>query len=240
MKKRKISEQNLRKPSGRFASESDILGKKVQAATAVISEARLILVLRHIPTDALEGLVPALLEGGIRVIEVALNSSDALAQLKFLRRYDVCLGAGTVLDFESATASIDAGVDFLFSPIRSSFFLPLCQERRVLGIPGGLTPTEIYDLHRGGAHFIKVFPSSIGGARYIRELLAPLRGLKLIPAGGVSRQTVHEFLHAGAAAVAVGREIADPRLAAARDFAEIASRASQFTEKIRSFSQVAR
>lgn len=215
-------------------------GNKAEAAADVIAESRLIVVLRHIPRDALEGMVPALLEGGVRVVEVALNSPDALAQLDLLRRYDLCLGAGTVLDQESANAAIDAGVDFLLSPIRSSFFLPFCERHRVLGIPGGLTPTEIYDLHRQGAYFIKVFPSSFGGARYLKEILSPFGELKLIPAGGVSLQTVDGFFEAGAAAVAVGTEIADPRLAAAGDFAEIASQANRFTEKIRSLSRAER
>jgi len=230
MKRRKSSDRVLRKHSRKAR------GSRAEAAEHVIAESRLIVVLRHIPMDALDGMAPALLEGGVRVVEVALNSPDALAQLDLLRRYDLCLGAGTVLDQESAIAAIDAGVDFLFSPVGSPFFLPFCKKHGVLGIPGGLTPTEIYDLHRQGAYFIKVFPSSFGGVRYLKEILSPFRELKLIPAGGVSLQTVDGFLQAGAEAVAVGTEIADPRLAAARDFAKIANRANRFTEKIRSLS----
>ncbi len=207
-------------------------------AAAAIAETKLIVVLRYIPMEAVDGVAKALRRGGIRVLEVALNTPRALDQLRLLTEYDFCLGAGTAMDEQSARTAIDAGVEFLFSPIRSSFFLPLCRERSVVGIPGGLTPTEIYTLHAEGAEFIKVFPGSLGGPEYIREILAPCERLKLVPAGGVNLQTLEAFLEAGAAAVAVGKEIADPRLAAERNFAEIANRAAQFTEKIASFSRI--
>jgi 2-dehydro-3-deoxyphosphogluconate aldolase/(4S)-4-hydroxy-2-oxoglutarate aldolase len=187
--------------------------------------------------DSLADVASALREGGVRVVEVALNSPNAIGQLQLLSRYDFCLGAGTALDEQSATAAIKAGAAFLFSPIRSPFFLPLCRRHDVLGIPGGLTPTEIYQLQREGAQFIKVFPGSLGGPQYIREILAPCGNLRLIPAGGVSLQTLDAFLESGVAAVAVGTEIADPRLAASKNFEEIARRGNRFTEKIKSFSK---
>ncbi len=207
-------------------------------AAAAIAETKLIVVLRYIPMEAVDGVAKALRRGGIRVLEVALNTPRALDQLRLLRGYDFCLGAGTALDEQTARAAIDAGVEFLFSPIRSSFFLPLCRERGVVAIPGGLTPTEIYTLHAEGAEFIKIFPGSLGGPEYVREILAPCESLKLVPAGGVNLQTLEAFLEAGAAAVAVGTEVADPHLAGERDFTEIANRAAQFTEKIASFSRI--
>lgn len=209
------------------------------ASTArAIQEARLIVVLRHIPMEAIDGVARALREGGVRVLEVALNSRQALDQLRLLRGYDFCLGAGTALDEQTAKAALDVGVDFLFSPVRRSFFLPFCRERNVVGIPGGLTPTEIYALHTEGAEFIKVFPGSLGGPDYIHEILAPCESLRLIPAGGVDLHTLDAFLQAGAAAVAVGKEIADPSLAAEKKFAEIAKRAAQFAQNIKSFSKI--
>jgi 2-dehydro-3-deoxyphosphogluconate aldolase/(4S)-4-hydroxy-2-oxoglutarate aldolase len=208
------------------------------STASAIAESRLIVVLRHIPMDAIAGVANALREGGVRVLEVALNTPKALDQLRLFRGYNFCLGAGTALDEETAKAAIDAGAAFLFSPIRSPFFLPLCRERNVVGIPGGLTPTEIYILHEEGAVFIKVFPGSLGGPEYIREILAPCENLRLVPAGGVDLQTLDAYLEAGVAAVAVGKEIVDPGLAAKKNFAEIAKRAARFTEKIKSFSRM--
>lgn len=232
----------LKKPQGsdrgaRKHADSRAAAGRAEAAALSIAETRLIAIIRHVPTDVLEGVVFALIEAGVRVFEVALNSRDALTQLRLLRKYSICLGAGTVLNEESAIAAIDAGADFLFSPIRASFLLPLCRERGVLGIPGGLTPSEIYDLHKQGAVFVKVFPASTGGARHIAEVLAPLENLKLIPTGGVNLQTAEEFLEAGAAALAVGSGIVDPRLITSGMFSEIANRGRQFVEKTRSFAR---
>ena len=200
---------------------------------AVIAETKLIVVLRHIPLETLDGVATALREGGVRVLEVALNTPRALDQLRLLRQYDFCLGVGTALHEQTTRAAIDAGAEFLFSPIRSSFFLPLCRERGVVGIPGGLTPTEIYTLHAEGADFIKVFPGSLGGPKYIQEILAPCEDMRLVPAGGVDLRNLDDYLDAGVAAVAVGKEIASPRLAAERNFREIAQQAARFNEKIR-------
>jgi len=204
---------------------------------AAIVESKLIVVLRHIPLEGLDGVAAALRGGGVRVLEVALNTPGALEQLELLRRYDFCLGAGTALHEQAAREAIDAGAEFLFSPIRSDFFLPLCRERGVVGIPGGLTPTEIYTLHAEGAEFIKLFPSLLGGPEYTREILAPCEDLKLVPAGGVNLHNLESYLDVGVAAVAVGMEIVSPRLAAERNFKTIAQQAAQFTEKIKSFCE---
>jgi 2-dehydro-3-deoxyphosphogluconate aldolase/(4S)-4-hydroxy-2-oxoglutarate aldolase len=204
---------------------------------AAIAESKLIVVLRHIPLGVLDGVADALRAAGVRVLEVALNTPGALKQLELLRRFDFCLGAGTALREQAAKEAIAAGAEFLFSPIRSDFFLPLCRERSIVGIPGGLTPTEIYTLHAEGAPLIKVFPGSLGGPEYVREILAPCEDLKLVPAGGVDLLNLESYLAAGVAAVAVGTEIVSPRLAADRDFKVIARQAAQFTEKIKSFSE---
>ncbi len=209
-----------------------------ETTTRIITESKLIIVLRGVPMDALDGVAGALREVGIRVLEVALNTPDAMVQLQRLRRYDFCLGAGTAIEEHAAKAALDAGVTFLFSPIRSSFFLPLCRARGVLGIPGGWTPTEIYTLRQEGAALIKLFPGSLGGPEYLREILAPCQDLRLIPAGGVDLQTLESFLQAGAVAVAVGAEIVDPHLVAQKNFGEIAYRAAQFIEKIKAYSKL--
>jgi len=218
-------------------TDSRTAAGRAEAAALSIAENRLIAIIRHVPTNVVEDVLLVLIEAGVRVFEVALNSRDALTQLRLLRKNSICLGAGTVLNEESAIAAIDIGVDFLFSPIRSSFLLPLCRERGVLGIPGGLTPSEIYDLHEQGAVFVKVFPASIGGARYVAEVLAPLDNLKLIPTGGVNLQNAGEFLKAGAAALAIGSGIVDPHLITSGRYSEIAIRGRQLVEKARSFAQ---
>lgn len=201
-----------------------------------IASESLIVVLRGIPPTALDPLARALLEGGIRIVEVTLNSPHALEEIAQLRTYNFCLGAGTAVQEDLAEAAIDAGAQFLFSPISQSFFLPLCRKRGVVAIPGGFTPTEIYQLHYAGADFVKFFPAWLGGAQYVGDILAPCQDLKLIPVGGVSAETLEEYFRAGVVAVGVGQEIVDAELIDRQDYKEISRRAQSYVEKISTFS----
>ncbi|MFQ5662613.1 MAG: bifunctional 4-hydroxy-2-oxoglutarate aldolase/2-dehydro-3-deoxy-phosphogluconate aldolase [Terriglobia bacterium] len=205
-------------------------------AAQAIANAGLIVVLRGVPRTALDPVARALRRGGVRVVEVALNSPQALEEVSRLRDYDFCLGAGTAVEEGLAEAAIDAGAQFLFSPIAQSFFLPLCRKRGVVAIPGGFTPTEIYHLHYAGAHFVKIFPGWLGGPQYVREILAPCEELRLVPAGGVSVDTLEEYFRAGAVAVGVGQEIVSGELIDREDYEEITRRAQSFVEKISTLS----
>lgn len=198
----------------------------------VIANAGLIVVLRGVPPTALELVARALLRGGVRVVEVALNSPRALEEISLLRNYDFCLGAGTAVREDLAEAAIDAGAKFLFSPISQSFFLPLCRKRGVVAIPGAFTPTEVYHLHYAGADFVKIFPGWLGGPEYIRDILAPCQDLRLIPAGGVGVETLEGYFHAGAVAVGVGQEIVNVELVNREDYEAISRRAQSYVEKI--------
>ncbi len=200
----------------------------------LIAESGLIVILRNVPLEVLEPVATSLREAGVRVVEVALNSPKALEQIRHLKRYDFCLGAGTALDETTSAAAIKAGARFLFSPVCSTFFLRLCRQRRVLPIPGALTPTEIYRLQTEGVEFIKLFPASLGGPDYIRDILAPGKDLQLVATGGVTLDTLAAYLDAGAAAVAIGKEIVDPQLVAEKNCREIGRRARRFVETIKS------
>ncbi len=185
-------------------------------------------ILRGLPLDHLRQTAHALREAGVQVVEVAMNSPQAVKQLKTLRDFDFCLGAGTILSQDDAEAAVNAGAQFLFSPIYQPFFIPFCEQRRVLGIPGAFTPSEIYSLYLRGIPYIKLFPGMPLGPGYLRQLLGPVPGLQLIPTGGVTLTVAEEYLAAGAAAVAVGTEIANAELVAAGRFQEIAERARAF------------
>ncbi len=198
----------------------------------IVIDAKLIVILRQIPLDAAEQVAAALREAGVRIIEVAMNSERPLEQLRLLRRHGFCVGAGTILDKEQAEAAIRAGARFLFTPIRPAFFMSVCRSWRVLGIAGGLTPTEIYALHREGNQLIKLFPSVPFGPEYVRQIMAPCPSLKLIPTGGVTLSLAENFLSAGAVAIAVGQEIVDQRLLEAGRANKIADRARSFVAMI--------
>ena len=197
-------------------------------AVQTIADARLIVVLRYMSLDGLPETATALREAGVRVVEVAMNSAQAVEQLHGLRELGFCVGAGTILAQEEAEKAARAGAQFLFSPCRSPFFLPFCQQQGILGIAGGLTPTEIYSLSQQGCELIKLFPCVPFGPDYVRQILAPCPSLRLIPTGGVTLASAEEFLLAGAAAVAVGTEIANPGWVVAGRFDQIAERAHAF------------
>ena len=122
------------------------------------------------------------------------------------------LGSGTVTDAEQAAATIDAGAEFVVSPSLHPEVIAMTKKLGKVSIPGALTPTEVITAWRAGADYVKIFPcSAVGGASYLRALLAPLPELRLIPTGGVTLATAADFLKAGARALGVGTDLVNPR-----------------------------
>lgn len=157
--------------------------------------------------------VEALLAGGISVLEITMTVPGAVQLIRSLcDRYAgrAVVGAGTVLTREQAGACIDAGALFVVSPGLDVPTVEYCRSRGVSVMPGSLTPTEVITAWRAGADMVKVFPCfAMGGAKYLKALKAPLPEVKLLPTGGVSLQTAHEYIAAGASALGVGAELVD-------------------------------
>jgi len=152
-----------------------------------------------------------MMAGGVSVVEVTMTvpgAVDVLRELKSEYGAKLLLGSGTVTTAEEAEATIEAGAEFVVSP---SFHPEVVARTRALGkvsIPGALTPTEVIAAWRAGADYVKIFPcSAMGGASYLKSLLAPFPFLKLIPTGGVTLQTAEGFLRAGARALGVGSDL---------------------------------
>jgi len=171
----------------------------------------LIPVLRASSVQLGHALVDAMMAGGVTVVEVTMTVPNALTLLRELKQRHgkkLLLGSGTVTDATQAAATIDAGAEFVVSP---SLHLDVIAKTRELGrvsIPGALTPTEVIAAWRAGADYVKVFPcSAMGGASYLKSLLAPFPEVKLIPTGGVTLQTAPDFLKAGARALGVGTDL---------------------------------
>jgi 2-dehydro-3-deoxyphosphogluconate aldolase/(4S)-4-hydroxy-2-oxoglutarate aldolase len=157
---------------------------------------------------------------------------DLLKELKKAYGAKLLLGSGTVITGDEAEATIDAGAEFVVSP---SFHLDVVERTKRLGklsIPGSLTPTEVITAHRAGADYVKIFPcSAMGGAPYLKALLAPFPHLKLIPTGGVTLATAESFLQAGARALGVGSDLVN--LAAVE-----AGRPETITETARAYLEI--
>jgi 2-dehydro-3-deoxyphosphogluconate aldolase/(4S)-4-hydroxy-2-oxoglutarate aldolase len=176
-----------------------------------LEQVGLIPVLRASSVQAGQALVDAMMAGGITVVEVTMTVPDALILLRELKQRhgnSLLLGSGTVTDAAQAEATIDAGAEFVVSPSLHFDVIAKTKELSKVSIPGALTPTEVITAWRAGADYVKVFPcSAMGGASYLKSLLAPFPELKLIPTGGVTLQTAADFLKAGARALGVGQDL---------------------------------
>ena len=197
----------------------------------------LVAILRH--TDASRAIetAEALRGAGVEVVEVTMNTSGALGMLRAIAAEfgpRLVVGAGTVMSAEAAGQAIDAGAALIVSPHLDEAIVRFCAERQVAVIPGAFTPTEIFRAWSNGASLVKVFPAGPVGPRYIRDILAPLNEVPLVPTGGVTLDNAAEFIRAGAAALGLGSALVNPKLVAAGRFDEIAGTARAFLEAIKS------
>jgi 2-dehydro-3-deoxyphosphogluconate aldolase/(4S)-4-hydroxy-2-oxoglutarate aldolase len=177
----------------------------------------------------------ALVSGGLDAIEFTMTTPGALRTLEEAsgRLGDhVVLGAGTVLDAETARLAIMSGARFIVSPTLDEQVVRMCHRYDVACVPGAFSPSEALRAWEMGADLVKIFPATSLGPSYVKDLLAPLPQLRLIPTGGVSLENVPSFVRAGATAVAVGRSLVDPELVASTQFGKIAEVAGAFREAV--------
>jgi 2-dehydro-3-deoxyphosphogluconate aldolase/(4S)-4-hydroxy-2-oxoglutarate aldolase len=164
------------------------------------------------PGDILE-IANALYKSGIRCMEITLNSEDALQAIQNIARQmegRILVGAGTVLNAASAADAIAAGAKFIISPITDIETITKTKELGAVSIPGAFTPTEIFKAYTAGGDIIKVFPGS-SGPGFIKEILAPLPHIPLMPTGGVSLENISDFKKAGAVAYGIGKALVDTK-----------------------------
>lgn len=174
----------------------------------------LVPVLRAESIDQALALAEAIAAGGVTVLEITMTVPGAMQVMRKLAetRPDILIGAGTVLDPETARMCILEGAQFVVSPALNVKTVEMCHRYSVAVLPGALTPTEIVTAWQAGADVVKVFPAnSMGGASYLKSIKAPLPQVELIPTGGVSFATAEDFLKAGAFALGVGADLVDAR-----------------------------
>jgi 2-dehydro-3-deoxyphosphogluconate aldolase/(4S)-4-hydroxy-2-oxoglutarate aldolase len=190
-------------------------------------------VLRAPNGDVLIDVAEALLAGGVEAIEVTFTVPGAhrvLEQVANRLGDKIVLGAGTVLDAETARIALLAGAEFIVAPTVNREVIELCRRYSKPVIPGALTPTEVLTAWQCGADLVKIFPSELTGPAYLKALHGPLPQVRLMPTGGVNLQTAAEFLRAGACALGIGGSLVESKAVAARDMARIESLARQYVE----------
>src|SRR5580698_4558038 len=210
------------------------------AVLKALKEIGLVPVLRAESVDKALALASAIAAGGVTVLEVTMTVPGAIQVIRQLTkaRPDILIGAGTVLDAETARMCILEGAQFVVSPALNVKTIEMCHRYGVAVLPGALTPTEIVTAWEAGADVVKVFPASaMGGAKYLKSVKAPLPQVEMIPTGGVSQATAAEFLEAGAFALGVGADLVNPKAIAEGKPETITENAAKYLAIVRKFRE---
>jgi 2-dehydro-3-deoxyphosphogluconate aldolase/(4S)-4-hydroxy-2-oxoglutarate aldolase len=205
---------------------------------AKLREIGLVPVLRAESEEQALAIASAIADGGVTVLEITMTVPGAVRVMGRLtkERPDLLIGAGTVLDPETARICILEGAQFVVSPALNLKTIEMCQRYSIPVLPGALTPTEVVTAWQAGADVIKIFPASaLGGAKYLKSLKAPLPQVEMIPTGGVSLATAREFLEAGSFALGVGADLVDTKAMAAGQPEKITASARKYLEIVREF-----
>jgi 2-dehydro-3-deoxyphosphogluconate aldolase/(4S)-4-hydroxy-2-oxoglutarate aldolase len=192
-------------------------------------------VIRLKEPDKLRAVVDALMTGGVRALEVTMTVPGAVGLIEQLARTlpaDFQLGAGTVLDPETARQVILAGAKFIVAPTLSLATIEMCHRYDVAALPGCFTPTEILTAWQAGADVIKVFPATALGPTFFKDMRGPLPQIKLMPTGGVTLANAGDWIKAGAMAIGVGTALVDNKAIADGNFAKIVENARTVVEAV--------
>ncbi len=201
-----------------------------------ILDGGIVAIVRAPSGEMLADLGEVLLAGGIACMEVTFTVPEAHRVLEHLRHRladRLVLGAGTILDTETARIALLSGAEFLVTPTLNVEVIRLCRRYSKPVFPGAMTPTEILAAWEAGADVVKVFPSEVLGPAYLRAIHGPLPQVRLMPTGGVNLQTAADFLRAGACALGLGTALVERQALQQRDWARIESLARQYVQIVR-------
>ncbi len=201
-----------------------------------ILDGGIVAVVRSESPEPLVRVVRALAEGGVTAAEITFTVPDAIEVIRRVRNElgdSVVLGAGTVLDPETARAALLAGADFIVGPALNLDVIRLCRRYDKVVMPGALTPTEVVSAWEAGADVVKIFPADIGGPSYLKSLRGPLPQVRMMPTGGVDLTTAGAFLRAGACCLGVGGSLVEPKAVASGDFGRITDLAGRYAAIVR-------
>jgi 2-dehydro-3-deoxyphosphogluconate aldolase/(4S)-4-hydroxy-2-oxoglutarate aldolase len=207
-----------------------------EATLKRIVDGGIVAVVRSESSASLVKVVEALAEGGVMAAEVTFTVPDAIEVIRQVRRAvgdAEVLGAGTVLDPETARAALLAGAEYIVAPTLNLEVIRLCRRYDKAVMPGAFTPTEVLTAWEAGADVVKVFPADVGGPAYLKALRGPLPQVRLMPTGGVDLTTAENFLKAGACCLGVGGALVDPKAIAGGDFPRIRDLAAQYVAIVR-------
>ncbi|MGS2741766.1 bifunctional 4-hydroxy-2-oxoglutarate aldolase/2-dehydro-3-deoxy-phosphogluconate aldolase [Sinomicrobium sp. M5D2P17] len=196
-------------------------------------------ILRNFPFSQIESMSECYARAGLTNLEVTMNSKNAVETISFLKNKmqgRLNIGAGTVCTMEDLDRALEAGSEFIVTPIIEEKIIQECVENSIPVFPGAYTPTEIYKAWSLGASMVKVFPAFKLGPDYIKQVLAPLNQIKLLPTGGVSIENMEDFFRAGAKGVGVGSQLIPGDLVDKNEWELLSLHFSKFINKYKTIS----
>jgi 2-dehydro-3-deoxyphosphogluconate aldolase / (4S)-4-hydroxy-2-oxoglutarate aldolase len=202
-----------------------------------IERAGIVAIIRMKEPEKVRAVIDAIAEGGVRVLEVTMTvpgAVDLIRRLAPTLPAGFIFGAGTVVDPETVSRVVDAGAQFVVSPVFRQPIIGACHARGVPAMPGCFTPTEILNAWDDGADVVKVFPATALGPGFFKDVRGPLPHVKMMPTGGVSLDNAGEWIRAGAVAVGVGTALLDAKAIAAGDYGVLRANAERIVANVRS------
>lgn len=211
-----------------------------QKVLKFIRREKLVPVVRATTADEALQAVETLASNGIKIFEITLTTPGAIELIRELGGADnaeILIGAGTVLSVAQAEKCVEAGAQFIVSPVFNPEIIEFCNDKEIALMPGALTPTEVFAAWIAGADCVKVFPcEAMGGAKYLKALKSVFPNIEVMPAGGVSLETIADFLEAGAFSVGVGADLVDVKAIREGRLESIAEKARRYLEIVKNIN----
>lgn len=201
----------------------------------LFNKAPLVGIIRNISPEDVKRILPIYREAGLTTVEITMNTPGATDIIRYAlenEHYGLNIGAGTVCTKDDLEAALEAGAQFIVTPVISKKVIKSCVKKGIPVFPGAFTPTEIYNAWTMGASMVKIYPATSLGPEYIKDLKAPMNQLKLLPTGGVGLENMSAFLKAGANGLGVGGQLFDKKLIQEKDWDGLKAHFLQFAQKL--------
>lgn len=205
----------------------------------LFKKAPIVGIIRNVSLEDVKQILPVYRQAGLTTIEITMNTPGAQEIIRYAIEQEsegLNIGAGTVCTKEDLENALEAGAQFIVTPIINKKIIKSCVKKGVPIFPGGYTPTELYNAWTWGATMVKIYPATSLGPEYIKDLKAPLNHLKVLPTGGVSLENMDQFLKAGADGLGIGSQLFDKQMIQNKDWAGLKTYFGKFVEKLKSAS----
>ena len=205
----------------------------------LFKKAPIVGIIRNLSLEDVKQILPIYREAGLTTIEITMNTPGAEEMIRYALENEsegLNIGAGTVCTKEDLENALDAGAQFIVTPVINKKIIKHCAKKGVPIFPGGFTPTELYNAWSYGATMVKIYPATSLGPDYIKDLKAPLNKLKVLPTGGINLENMDQFLKAGADGLGIGSQLFDKKMIQEKDWAGLKAFFGQFAEKLKAFT----